>query len=62
VTTIPLEIASDVAGACEEFARAEAVILDYLRSGSPTPAGLRQAQQEMRAIVADLRNRLARAS
>ena len=61
VTNIPIEIASDTAGACESFVKAEAVILDYLRSGSPTPAGLRQAQQEMRAMVADLRRRLGRA-
>ena len=61
VTTIPLEIASEVAGACETFTSAEAVILDYLRSGEATPAGLHQAQQEMRLIVDDLRRRLVRA-
>jgi len=60
VTTIPLEIASEVAGACETFASAEAIILDYLRSGVATPAGLNQAQKEMRLMVDDLRRRLAR--
>ena len=61
VTNIPLEIASETAEACESFVQAEAIILDYLRSGSPTPNGLHQAQQEMRGMVADLRKRLARA-
>ena len=60
VTTIPLEIASEVAGACEEFAQAEAVILDYLKSGSPTPFGLRQAQEESRSMIAGLHRRLKR--
>ena len=61
VTTIPIEIASEVAGACARFAEAEAIILDYLHAGSPTISGLRQAQQESRAVVSELRKRLSRA-
>jgi regulator of RNase E activity RraA len=60
VTTIPLEIASEVAHACAEFAAAEAVILEYLRTGPLTPAGLGQAQAESRAMVEALRQRLSR--
>jgi len=46
VTTIPHEIASDVAHACQEFAAAEQVILDYINTGNPTPAGLKEARGE----------------
>jgi regulator of RNase E activity RraA len=60
VTTIPLDIAAEVAQVCEEFADAEAVILDYLRSGRTTPSGLGQAQAESKAMIEKLRQRLTR--
>ena len=60
VTTIPLEIASETAQACAEFAAAEAVILDYLKSGAASASGLAQAQAESKAMVEKLRQRLAR--
>ena len=60
VTTIPLEIASEVAHACAEFVGAEAVILDYLKSSSVTPAGLGQAQAESRAMMEKMRQRFTR--
>ncbi len=43
VTTIPLDIASDVASACEEFMRCEAVILQYLQGSDVTVEELAQA-------------------
>lgn len=60
VTTIPLEIASEVAQVCAEFVQTEKVILDYLKSGAPSSDGLAQAQAESQAMVARLRQRLAR--
>jgi regulator of RNase E activity RraA len=46
VTTIPGEIASEVADVCAEFAAAEDVVLNYLRGGAVTPAGLAEARTE----------------
>lgn len=51
VTTIPLEIASAVAHACADFMAAEAVVLDYLRSGRVDPKGFAAAHKECRARV-----------
>src|SRR5690606_4903874 len=36
VTNIPIDIAAEVADACPELAAAEAIVLDVLRSGSPS--------------------------
>jgi regulator of RNase E activity RraA len=58
VTTIPLEIASDVADACPEFVSAEAVVLDYLRQGGCTPAGFAEAMAETRSRIAALGKRV----
>src|SRR5437660_11801614 len=44
VTTIPLEIASEVAPVCAEFVEAEALVLDYLRAGKVTVKGLSEAR------------------
>src|SRR5262249_3040992 len=38
VTTIPLGLAAAVAEACPEFMAAEAVVLEYLKAGTVTPA------------------------
>lgn len=59
VTTIPLDIASDVAGACEEFARAEAVVFEYLQGNDVTADGLLQALAECDRMIDALRERLA---
>jgi len=59
VTTIPLDIASDVAHACEEFVRAEAVVLQYLAAGDVTVDGLSQATAECRRMIDALRERVA---
>ena len=58
VTTIPNDIASDVARACAEYVAAEAVVLDYLKGRSVTPKGLAEARAESGRLVADLRERI----
>jgi 4-hydroxy-4-methyl-2-oxoglutarate aldolase len=58
VTTIPNEIASAVAEACEEFAAAEAVILDYVKSGKVNPSGFGAAHNECRKRIEALAQRL----
>jgi len=59
VTTIPQDIASDVAGACEEFMRAEAVVLQYLKADDVTVAGLSQATGECHRMIDALRRQVA---
>ncbi|MBI2504443.1 MAG: RraA family protein [Candidatus Latescibacteria bacterium] len=46
VTTIPHEIASEVAHLCAEYVEAEMVVINYVRSGAPTPKGLGEARAE----------------
>jgi regulator of RNase E activity RraA len=58
VTTIPNELASAVAHACPEFMAAEAVVLDYLRSGKVDPKGFAAAHKECRARIEALARRL----
>ena len=58
VTTIPLAIASLVAHACDEFMAAEAVVLDYLKSGRVDPKGYAKARNECRDRIEALARRL----
>ena len=58
VTTIPLDIAADVAEACAEYTAAEAVVIDLAQSGSASLAELREAFGEMARLVADLGKRV----
>jgi regulator of RNase E activity RraA len=58
VSTIPHEIASEVAHACEEFAVAEQVVLDYMKSGDVAPQGLGQARQECMRMIQALGERV----
>lgn len=58
VTTIPARIASAVAAACAEFMAAEQVVLDYVNSGCPTPAGLAEAREECTRRIAALGERV----
>jgi len=58
VTTIPLEIAADVAAAAAEFAAAESSVFDYLKSGKPIVGGFREARQEMMSKIAELGKRV----
>jgi regulator of RNase E activity RraA len=47
VTTIPFEIAADVPRAAAELAAAEAMVLDYLRSGKPAVQAFQEARKAM---------------
>jgi regulator of RNase E activity RraA len=58
VTSIPNEIASKVARACEEFMAAEAVVLNYLRSGKVDPRGFAAARNECRDRIEALAQKL----
>ena len=58
VTTIPREIAADVAQAAADYMAAEEVVLNYLRSDRVTPAGLAEAQAECRRLIAALAGRV----
>ncbi|MDP6544128.1 MAG: RraA family protein [Phycisphaerae bacterium] len=60
VTTIPPDIASSIAGACEEFMRAEAMVLQYLRAGDVTAAGISEATGECHRMINALREQVAR--
>jgi regulator of RNase E activity RraA len=46
VTTIPVEIASEVPAVCEEIARAEAIVLDYLKRPEVDVKGFNAARKE----------------
>jgi regulator of RNase E activity RraA len=58
VTTIPNEIASEVAHACADLVAAEAVILDYVKAGKVDAKGLAAARKESQEMIAALGRRL----
>ena len=58
VAVVPNDIASDVAHVCEEFVAAEQVILDYLKTDEPTPAGLAEARAESSRLITALGERV----
>jgi 4-hydroxy-4-methyl-2-oxoglutarate aldolase len=58
VTTIPHAIAAATARACADYAAAEAVVLDYLKSGRVDPKGLAAARNECRDRLVALEKRL----
>jgi 4-hydroxy-4-methyl-2-oxoglutarate aldolase len=60
VTTIPVDIASEVAHACQPFMDAEDAVLDYVRSGSPNVAGFAEARGKLMAMVAEIKAGLGR--
>lgn len=60
VTTIPLEIAGDVAHACAEYCAAEQVVLDYCNSSEVTVAGFAEARAECGRLIAALSERVRR--
>jgi len=60
VTTIPVAIAGEVADVGDEFLAAEAIVLNAMRQGAPTPALLAAARGEMADQVRRLRQRVAR--
>jgi regulator of RNase E activity RraA len=54
VTTIPPDIAAQVAGLCQPYMEAEGIILKYLKQQHVTPAGLAQAQKECKDYLKKL--------
>lgn len=60
VTTIPLEIASEVAHLCEEFIAAEEILIGYCRAGNVTVEGYTEARKAMSAKVKELGARVRR--
>ena len=62
VTTIPIEIAAEVADTAYEYVAAEAVILDALRSGTPSPKLYADARKEAVERMEKLRAQVSRAA
>src|SRR3954447_20829704 len=58
VTTIPNEIASAVAHACEEYMAAEAIIMDYLKQDRVDPKGFAAARNACRDRIEALGRKL----
>jgi regulator of RNase E activity RraA len=58
VTTIPTEIAAAVAQGCAELVEAEAVVLNYLKSGRVDPKGFAAARNECKMMIDALAKRL----
>ena len=58
VTTVPMEIASEVAQAAAEFVAAESIVLDYLKTGKPDATAFREARQAMLSEIAALGKRV----
>jgi len=54
VAVIPSEIVELVGEGCAGLAAAEAIVLDYLKSGKPTPDGFSQARQESQQRIKEL--------
>ncbi len=59
VTTIPHEIASEVADIGDDFIDTEKIILDYLQEGSIEPKGLAKARAEFAERMKTLREQVA---
>lgn len=58
VAVIPLNLAAATAEACPEFMAAEAVVLEYLKGATVTPAGYATARTECQRRIAELGKRL----
>ncbi len=62
VTSIPIEIASEVADLAGPFIEAEKILIGYVRGpGAKTIAGLKAARDEFQAALARLRRHVGRA-
>ncbi|WP_040891322.1 RraA family protein [Zavarzinella formosa] len=51
VTTIPTELSALVVEGCTRLMTAESVVLDYVKSGKPTPAGFTAARKECHQLI-----------
>jgi 4-hydroxy-4-methyl-2-oxoglutarate aldolase len=58
VTTIPAEIATEVADAAEAYVKAESIVLDYLKSGRPEAKAFGEARRGMLAEIGALGRRV----
>jgi regulator of RNase E activity RraA len=58
VTTIPMSIAGEIADAAAEYVKAEAIVLDYLKSGRPEAKAFGEARKGMLAEIAALGRRV----
>jgi regulator of RNase E activity RraA len=61
VTTIPHQIAVELAGIGDEFVAAEKIVLDALRDGTPSAERLGKARAESAARIARLQDQVSRA-
>lgn len=59
VTTIPAQIAPDLAPACKEVIQYEKILLDYLKTDSVTAEGTKEAVSEMQLRIAALKKELS---
>jgi regulator of RNase E activity RraA len=62
VTSIPLEIAAEVAQVAAEYCAAESIVLDYLKRGTPDASAFREARGAMMAQLAALGKRVRTAA
>jgi regulator of RNase E activity RraA len=62
VTTIPLELAHLVPEGCAAYMQAEAVVLNYLKQGTPSVAGYTAARDECKRQLTELGKRLRQAA
>jgi 4-hydroxy-4-methyl-2-oxoglutarate aldolase len=60
VTTIPVDIAAEVADISHEFVAAEMILINALRAGTPTPAILKEARAASKDRMAELRKQVTR--
>lgn len=58
ITIIPPDIASEVAGVCQEVMDAEDILLKYLRAGSVTPTGFAEVREASSAEMKTISDRL----
>src|SRR3954468_17892225 len=59
VTNIPIEIAAEVAAVADEFVRAEAIMLDYVKApGEKSKDEFHRRRQEFQSVVKKLEGRL----
>ena len=58
VSTIPIEIASEVPGVCREVAEAEAIVLNYLKGTNLTAKEFAAARTECGAMIKAIEKRL----
>jgi regulator of RNase E activity RraA len=58
VTSIPVEIASEVAAASAEFMAAEGIILDYCKAGNCEPKRFGEVRMEAMHQIAELGKRV----